>query len=207
MMALTEARHRGYAADAASSQKMTKEHAAGLGPQRDNLLSGACTIPGMATTTGYAAIAMYGEGYRPDSLTDGFVHCLLVSQEADGRWHEGGARPPLSPTTPIPATALAARVLKLYAIPAFARDVEAGVARARAYLLSAKPVDGRRLRISPARIVLDRRQDGADRNRGARTRRAAADRWRMGADSRKCNRTHMPAGCRCRPWRWRTRVR
>jgi len=142
MMALTEARRRGYAADAAPSHRMTKEHAAGLGPQRDNLLSGACTIPGMPTTTGYAAIAMHGEGYTPDSLTDGFVHCLLVSQEVDGRWHEGGARPPLSPTTPIPATALAARVLKLYVIPAFARDVEAGVARARSYLLSTKPVTG-----------------------------------------------------------------
>jgi ankyrin repeat protein len=142
MMALTEARRRGYAADAATSQRMVKEHAASLGEHRDNLLSGACTIPGMPTTTGYAAIAMHGEGYLPDLLTDGFVHCLLVSQEADGRWHEGGARPPLSPTTPIPATALAARVLKLYVIPAFARDVEAGAARARTYLLSAKPVTG-----------------------------------------------------------------
>ena len=142
MMALTEARRRGYAADPAPSQKMTKEHVALLGPHRDNLLSGACTVPGMPTTTGYSAIAMHGEGYQPDSLTDGFVHCLLVSQESDGRWHEGGARPPLSPTTPIPATALAARVLKLYAIPAFARDVDTGVARARTYLLSTKPVTG-----------------------------------------------------------------
>ena len=142
MVALTEARRRGYATDAAASQKMTKEHVAGLGPQRDNLLSAACTIPGMATTTGYAAIAMYGEGYKPDSLTDGFVHCLLASQDADGRWREGGARPPLSPSSPIPATALGARVLELYGIPAFARDLTAGVARARAYLLSSKPVEG-----------------------------------------------------------------
>jgi len=103
---------------------------------------GACTIPGMPTTTGYAAIAMHGEGYRPDLLTDGLVHCLLVSQDSDGRWHEGGARPPLSPTTPIPATALAARALRLYVIPAFSRDVEAGATRARGYLLSVKPVTG-----------------------------------------------------------------
>ena len=164
-----------------------------------------CTIPGMATTTGYAAIAMYGEGYKPDSLTDGFVHCLLASQDADGRWREGGARPPLSPSSPIPATALGARVLKLYGIPAFARDLTAGMARARAYLLSSKPVE---VDDYAYRLLGLFWTEAKMEQIAAAARELGRSSGRMG-DGRRlqtCNRTRMQPGWRCRRWGSRTQI-
>jgi ankyrin repeat protein len=139
MMALTEARRRGYSVNPASMQQMVKETIASLGPHRENLLSGYCSIPGMPTTSSYAAISMHGEGYRADAFTDGMVRCLAVDQRADGDWAEGGTRPPLSPDSRIPGTALSARTLRLYPVPAIARQLDSAVDRARAYLLSARP--------------------------------------------------------------------
>ena len=139
MMALTEARRRGYPVNASSMQQMVKETIASLGPHRENLLSGYCSVPGMPTTSSYAAISMHGEGYLPDAFTDGVVRCLAVDQRADGHWAEGGTRPPLSPDSSIPGTALSARTLRLYPVPAIARQLDAAVDRARVYLLSARP--------------------------------------------------------------------
>jgi hypothetical protein len=52
-------------------------------------------------------------------LTDSIVRCLIADQQASGEWRTGDTRPPLSPETAIPTTALSAR--------------------ARTYLLAAKP--------------------------------------------------------------------
>ena len=110
-----------------------------LGPHRDNLLSGYCSIPGMGVTSTYGAISMHGEGHAPDRLTDAIVRCLAVAQYLDGHWAVHDTRPPLSPDSGIPTTALAARTLRLYAVPAIAGELQAHVDRARIYLLSAKP--------------------------------------------------------------------
>jgi hypothetical protein len=84
-------------------------------------------------------MALNGEGHPPDPLTDGIARCLAVGQYPDGHWgHEGDLRPPLSAESSIPDTALSARAVKLYTPPALTRNL-AGIARARAYLLSAKP--------------------------------------------------------------------
>ena len=141
MLALTEARHRGYPVNPTALQQMTKQTVALLGPHRDNLLSGYCSVPGLATTATYGTMSMHGEGYAPDLLTDGIVRCLMVDQKADGHWRVGDTRPPLSHDG-IPPTALSARAMKLYSVPAMGRDVEASVARARSYLLEAKPWSG-----------------------------------------------------------------
>src|SRR6185312_13435066 len=139
LMTLTEARHRGYTVDAKVAGQMVKETIAVLGPHRDNLLSGYCSIPGMATTSTYGAISMHGEDHAPDRLTDAIVRCLAVDQYSDGHWAVHDTRPPLSPDGGIPTTALAARTLRLYAVPAIAGELQARVDRARTYLLSAKP--------------------------------------------------------------------
>ncbi len=139
-MALTEARRRGYPVKATSTQQLVKQTVASFGPQRDNLLSGFCGIVGNAPTGPYALISLNGEGYAPDTLTDGIAHCLAIGQHPEGHWYKNvDSRPPLSGESGIPNTALAARALKLYAPPTLARDLEARVGRARAYLLSAKP--------------------------------------------------------------------
>src|SRR5262249_3724794 len=64
-------------------------------------------------------------------------------QLADGRWRKGGEqRPPLSPETGIPGTAIVARAIQLYKVPALSPAVEAAVGRARQYLVSTKPSNG-----------------------------------------------------------------
>src|SRR5262245_40039563 len=53
LMALTEARGRGYPVKAESRQQLVKQTVAAFGPQRDNLLSGFCGIAGSAPTGPY----------------------------------------------------------------------------------------------------------------------------------------------------------
>jgi ankyrin repeat protein len=140
LMALNEARRRGYAVKAASTQQLVKQTVASFSPQRDNLLSGVCGLVGKPATGPYALMSLYGEGYTPDPLTDGIARCLAMDQYPDGHSYHGiDTRPPLSAEGSIPDTALAARAIKLYPVPALAGDLNAKVTRARAYLLSAKP--------------------------------------------------------------------
>jgi hypothetical protein len=117
-----------------------KQTVASFRPQRDNLLSGVCGLVGKPATGPYALMSLHGDGYAPDSLTDGIVRCLAVDQYPDGHSYHGiYTRPPLSAEGSIPDTALAARAIKLYLIPASAGELEAKIAHARSYLLSAKP--------------------------------------------------------------------
>src|SRR5262249_49477948 len=75
-----------------------------------------------------------------DPLTDAIAHCLAAGQHPEGHWYKGiDSRPPLSGESGIPNTAIAARAVKLYSPPAAARDKDARIARARAWLLAAKP--------------------------------------------------------------------
>jgi hypothetical protein len=107
------------------------------------MMSGYCAIPGFATTTGWGLISLASAGYAPDLLSDSIVKCLTIEQLADGRWRKGGEqRPPLSPETGIPGTAIVARAIQLYKVPALSPAVEAAVARAREYLQSTKARTG-----------------------------------------------------------------
>jgi hypothetical protein len=140
LIALNEGRRLGYPVRPESTQQLVKQTVASLSPQRDNLLSSVCGLVGKPTTGPCALMSLHGEGYSPDPLTDGIVRCLALDQYPDGHSYHGvDTRPPLSAEGSIPDTALAARAIQLYAVPALARDLEAKVARARAYLLAAKP--------------------------------------------------------------------
>jgi hypothetical protein len=76
-------------------------------------------------------------------LTDAIARCIAINQDPDGRWFSGlDTRPPLSAESSIPDTAMSARVMNLYTAPAAAQDAETKGARARAYLLTAKPWSG-----------------------------------------------------------------
>jgi hypothetical protein len=139
MISLTEARRRGYPVKDAASQMMVKQTIAALAPHRENLLSGFCSIPGITTTATYGAISLHQEGYAADLLTDGITRCLLLEQKPDGSFPHGDTRPPLSPDTAIPTTALSARALQLYPVPALAKAAAEANARARTNLLAVKP--------------------------------------------------------------------
>ncbi|HEY3456187.1 MAG TPA: ankyrin repeat domain-containing protein [Bryobacteraceae bacterium] len=140
MMALHAAGGHGYSVQPAL-QQMAKQTIASRAPNRENLLSGYCTIPAFTTTAGYDLISLHDAGYAPGLLTDAYVRCLLVEQLPNGEWsNPAGERPPLSAQTAIPGTALSARAVQLYATPALASQVKASVLAARTYLLRARPV-------------------------------------------------------------------
>ena len=143
LMALTEARRRGYAVKPASTQLLVKQTVASYAPQRENLLSGACGVLGSPGVGSYSLIPFRDEGYAPDSLTDAIVRCLSLSQYPDGHWQLGiDTRPPLSAEGDIPETALAARAMKSYTTPALADEMGTQIARARSFLVSARPEFG-----------------------------------------------------------------
>jgi hypothetical protein len=140
LMALTEARRRGYSVKPSSTQLLVKQTVASFRPERERVQSGASGLVGRAPTGTYGLVSLYGEGYAPDAFTDAITRCIAINQSPDRHWFSGlDTRPPLSAESSIPDTAMSAQVLKLYAAPAQAHDAEDRVIRARAYLLAAKP--------------------------------------------------------------------
>ncbi|MGH9672047.1 MAG: ankyrin repeat domain-containing protein, partial [Bryobacteraceae bacterium] len=140
-MVLTAARERGFHENQETPRQMVKQTAAFLTPFRENMLSAYCSVPGLATTATYGLMSMHSEAHAPDATTDSVSRCLLVEQNSNGSWRSGDQRPPLSQDG-IPPTALVARTLKLYPVPALSREIEASLARARAYLASSRPWSG-----------------------------------------------------------------
>jgi ankyrin repeat protein len=143
LMALTEARRRGYSVNQSSTQLLVKQTVASFRPERERVLSGVCGLVGRAPTGTYGLVSLHGEGYPADALTDAIARCIAINQEPNGRWFSGlDTRPPLSAESSIPDTAMSARVMTLYAPPALAHDAETKAARARAYLQAAKSWSG-----------------------------------------------------------------
>jgi ankyrin repeat protein len=141
LMALTQARRFGYSVKPAATQLLEKQTIAGYSGQRDSLMPGTCGTPGSSSVASYSLVSLNDAGYAPDSLTDAIVRCLSTAQYEDGHWHLGtDTRPPLSAEGDIPETALSALAMKSYLIPALAGDLESKIARARAFLASAKPI-------------------------------------------------------------------
>ncbi|MBI3207963.1 MAG: ankyrin repeat domain-containing protein [Candidatus Solibacter usitatus] len=141
MVALHVASRTGFNVKANVNQQMVKHSSALLTPFRENLLSAYCSVPGMSTTSTYALISMHQENYKGDLLTDSVARCLIAAQDADGHWPLGDRRPPLS-SDGIPAAALSARTIQLYAPPSMTKAAEASIAKAKSYLMSTKAWTG-----------------------------------------------------------------
>lgn len=96
--------------------------------------------PGSPITTVFAMFGLTSSGYAPDRSTDAAVAHLMSQQSRDGRWSMTVAsRPPIG-EGPIAVTALAIRAVKAYAPPGRDNEVKDRLARATAWLSSAKPV-------------------------------------------------------------------
>jgi ankyrin repeat protein len=142
MLALDLARQHGFTQQP-GFELMRKQTVSAFAPQRENMLSGYCAIPGFATTTAWGLVSLASAGYAPDPLTDSIVKCLTLEQLPDGRWRKGGEqRPPLSPETGIPGTAIVARAIQLYKVPALSPALENAVRRGSEYLVSTKARNG-----------------------------------------------------------------
>ena len=80
-------------------------------------------------------------GYAADNLTDSIVVDLASLQRPDGSWRAatGMSRAPIEADNDISRTARVAHMLGTYAMPARQAEFEDRIARARAWLLAAKP--------------------------------------------------------------------
>jgi hypothetical protein len=91
------------------------------------------------TVSGTVSFLKYlGEGATP--MTDESVHYMAARQEADGSWLNAGvSRRPLE-TSPIITTAAGIRLLRAYSWPARESEFQARIAKARDWMLAAKPI-------------------------------------------------------------------
>jgi prenyltransferase/squalene oxidase-like repeat protein len=91
-----------------------------------------------ANSLGYELFA-YAAANRPaDARLAAQVYALKGSQEPEGLWRAGGNRPPLT-FDDFTTTAYAIYALNVYTPEAQRADTEARIARARSWLLEAKP--------------------------------------------------------------------
>jgi ankyrin repeat protein len=110
-----------------------------LGPAAPALLERA-DPPGSPDTLMYLMKGLINSGYEADRLTDALVANVAAQQQRDGSWHIGGiARPPMEDGDFFRAT-LAIRAMKVYGAPGRAAEWNARIAKAKEWLLSAKPL-------------------------------------------------------------------
>jgi hypothetical protein len=128
------ARERGFAVDAASTDKQKKMVIAMFRPLRESMLAGKENIPDPAVTVSYSLMGLAAEGYGADETTDAMAHIIAVKQTEDGSWPVVPFRPPIE-SNRVTATALSIRALQLYGKPA---DQER-IPRALAWLRTASP--------------------------------------------------------------------
>lgn len=93
---------------------------------------------GAADSWAYVLFSMALAKVPADANTDAAVVYLAGAQHRDGAWRlDGISRSPIQESN-IARTALAARALQVYAVPALKPNLDARIARARDWLLTAK---------------------------------------------------------------------
>jgi ankyrin repeat protein len=125
----------------------------------------------------YPLAAMADMGGTSTEFTDVMVHLIAESQEISGAWGLTGSRAPLQEST-ITGTMLAVYALKSYEWPARRAEFAERVGRAREWLLTAQASTF----AEEADRLMGLWQAGSEEIRTGNPR-AAAGRWRMGADA------------------------
>ncbi|MBI2824492.1 MAG: terpene cyclase/mutase family protein [Planctomycetia bacterium] len=103
----------------------------------DNLRKGE-GIGGRALTVGYGLWALSLADTAADETTEAMVTFLLKTQQEDGRWKPQVKRPPMEESS-ITCTVLAVAGMRKYATEVQKADVDAAIARAKAWLVAAMP--------------------------------------------------------------------
>jgi len=88
----------------------------------------------------YPLLALAERGVPANFATDARISSLTGSQMADGCWQSTDPRPPLDGGIILP-TALAIRVLSVYAPPVMHKEADTRIARARTCLLAITPAE------------------------------------------------------------------
>jgi ankyrin repeat protein len=134
-MTVSLARSQGFAVDEAIAGDQRLAVLKVLDEKRQSILLGfGVTDPPVPA---FALAGLASEHQEPNATTDALVQHLMLAQRKDGRWHTPVYRPPHD-ASDFAGTALAVRVLPIYAAPGRAREVESRIARARAWLIGSK---------------------------------------------------------------------
>jgi ankyrin repeat protein len=103
-------------------------------PSRETSLQ-RVSIPGHPFVSSLLLVSMAAQSVPASPLTDALVHDIALAQGTDGSWF-GTQRPPMQ-YSKVSETALALRALQLYAAPGRRAEIDARIAKARAWLSSA----------------------------------------------------------------------
>lgn len=136
-MTVGMARKHGFAVNEEIAKEERSRVQAFLGQRAPTLLLGAELDPTLAA---YSLVGFAAEDQPPDALTDALVHYLVLHQHQDGRWPTEAYRPPEDGSAFL-FTALAVRGLQVYAPRGRRAEIAARIAKARSWLLTARPAE------------------------------------------------------------------
>jgi ankyrin repeat protein len=162
-MVVATARRRGFTVDEALAKRELAAIAADDRARFARLMAGL-DLPEISA---YILLALDTVGHAPGLRTDLSYHQLAFSQHPDGHWFVADYRPPQEYSN-IAATGLAIKGLQVYAPPGRAVEARERVARAGAWLATAKPhgVEEQAMRLlglgwskAKANVIADARKD------------------------------------------------
>lgn len=132
-MAIGMARQRGFSINDQISQQQVASVIAMFKPYREPMLAGTESIPNPSITVSYALVGLAAENYARDETTEAMAHLISTKQLPDGSFPAFPGRPPIEAST-FTATALSLRALQAYG-----KDPQDAIARARKWLVKARP--------------------------------------------------------------------
>jgi len=184
-MAVKAARDSGIPVDEKDLAEQRKAMAVLLSPRPSRILMMQLGGGGLDSLV-ISANGLWAAGYEPDLLTDATAAVVANKQTADGGFGDSAtvSRAPMQESF-ISRTALAIRTLQVYSIPARKAEFEQRIARARAWLLEAKP----RTEYERADILLGLYWSGASSDQVKRAAKAVLSAQR--ADGGWAQRTHL----------------
>jgi hypothetical protein len=140
MMMVVAARKNRLPVDEEIARRQAGTVGAYIETWRERMLQGI-GIPGGQDTVGYILAGLAAVDYPGDAATDSAAIFLRTRQYADGRWRTavpGGSRPPIE-SSDFETTAIAARVLQVYAPKTRRLEYQKAVQRAADWLAKAEP--------------------------------------------------------------------
>ncbi|HUK43436.1 MAG TPA: ankyrin repeat domain-containing protein [Candidatus Bathyarchaeia archaeon] len=137
-LAVTAARKKGVRVDEEAAAEHLKVVTTQWMGAREMLLQ-RLDPPGAPDTLAYSLFGLAAVDYPADAITDAMVVNLASEQMPDGSWGVGGvARSPIEESM-IARTATEIRMLQHYGPPGLKSEFDKRIAKARDYLLEAKP--------------------------------------------------------------------
>lgn len=139
VIALAEARRRGFPIDAENFQAQLDRTAEHLARNRDNYRKGRGQ-GGQADTAGYALWTLQAGGRKPDETTAAVAEYLLLRDGSRDHWRSTSNRPP-SEASDVTTTAVSILGLQSFATESQTDRVEERLDKARDWLSDVEPKD------------------------------------------------------------------